>query len=93
MLAKICGTKLYAEGISSGKIFASAKGVLCTPNNAQQIIIKEKTDLVRSVLTLTSSVLSSRAVASQVFSTMRSLTSVFGMRTGGSFSLSPLEMV
>lgn len=45
--------------------------------------LKEKTDLMQSVLTLTSSVLFSRAVSSQVFSTMRSLTSVFGMRTGG----------
>ena len=58
-----------------------------------QTYIKEKTDLMRSVLTLTSSVLFSRAVASQVFSTMRSLTSVFGMGTGGTFSLSPLVMV
>ena len=32
-------------------------------------------------------VLSFRAVSSQVFSAKRSLTSVFGMRTGGSFSL------
>ena len=58
-----------------------------------QTYIKEKTDLMRSVLTLTSSVLFSRAVASQVFSTMRSLTSVFEMGTGGTFSLSPLVMV
>ena len=35
------------------------------------------------------SVLCSRAVARQVFSALRSLTSVFGMGTGVSFSLSP----
>ena len=37
----------------------------------------------------TGTVLSSQAVASQVFSTLMSLTSVFGMGTGG--SLSPLS--
>ena len=46
-----------------------------------------------ALMKLSSSVLSFRTVASQVLSTMRSLTSVFGMRTGGSFSLSPLDMV
>ena len=36
----------------------------------------------------TGTVLSSQAVASQVFSTLMSLTSVFGMGTGGTSSLS-----
>ena len=45
--------------------------------------IKQKSILMRMLRWLTSSVLFFRAVASQVFSTMRSLTSVFGMRTGG----------
>ena len=34
-----------------------------------------------------SNVISSQIVSNQVLSALRSLTSVFGMRTGGSFSL------
>ena len=43
--------------------------------------------------TFLGNVLSSRTVSSQVFSAMRSLTSVFGMGTGGAFSLLSPRMV
>lgn len=70
----------------------------CVKRNAKHSFantdgIQKRSNLVRLLLIYSSSVLSSRTVASQVLSTMKSLTSVFGMCTGGSFSLSPLEMV
>ena len=48
---------------------------------------KRVTNLIVTLFWFLGNVLSFQAVASQVFSTMRSLTSVFGMGTGGSFSL------
>ena len=44
---------------------------------------KKSTEINRYSFWFLGNVLSFQAVASQVFSTMRSLTSVFGMRTGG----------
>ena len=49
---------------------------------------KKKTT-ISSRLNGSGSVLASRAVASQVLSALKSLTSVFGMRTGGSSSPLP----
>ena len=48
---------------------------------------KKKDDYFRNRLTGSGSVLASRAVASQVLSALKSLTSVFGMRTGGTSPL------
>ena len=54
---------------------------------------KEKQSITRLLYLFLGNVLSSRTVSSQVFSAMRSLTSVFGMGTGGAFSLSSPRMV
>ena len=50
---------------------------------------KKKDDYFRNRLNGSGSVLASRAVASQVLSALKSLTSVFGMRTGGTSSPLP----
>ena len=50
---------------------------------------KKKDDYFLSRLNGSGSVLASRAVASQVLSALKSLTSVFGMRTGGTSSPLP----
>ena len=54
---------------------------------------KKKKQLLASSFFVTGNVLSSRAVSSQVLSALKGLTSVFGMRTGGSPSpLSPVSL-
>ena len=45
-----------------------------------------------SAFCLTSNFLSSQAVSNQVLSTYVSLTTVFGMGTGGTSQLSPLDL-
>ena len=54
---------------------------------------KKKKQFLASSFFVTGNVLSSRAVSSQVLSALKGLTSVFGMRTGGSPSpLSPVSL-
>ena len=57
------------------------------------IIIQKKEPLLWFLFFVTGNDLSSRAVSSQVLSALKGLTSVFGMRTGGSPSpLSPVSL-
>ena len=57
------------------------------------LFIKKNRSSWETVLMESGSVLSSRAVTSQVLSALKSLTSVFGMGTGGSSSPLPPEIV
>ena len=52
---------------------------------------KEKTPAFASVFLVSGSDISSQAVSSQVLSARRGLTTVFGMRTGGTLAPLPPE--
>ena len=93
-------TLLYPVGATNGRpqsISAQNKtGEQCSPLLAlYQALISErrrnnkKKTTISSRLIGSGSVLTSRAVASQVLSALKSLTSVFGMRTGGTSSPLP----